>query len=184
MPSFQSLWFVVLLCFCTVRPQEVFVAQSVGKWRAGSARQLTGNVYTLICFVSGPDDVWSLKEKQEMMKKIDNSQLWLQQQAKRYGVDVNFEERGQYGFEKDIKLPMIARGTASGHEPVDWVSKTLYAIGYTSTQQFVDWMANNTKSKNSKEMLRKSNKIWENHGKSKKITANPRKSKKRLRRSK
>ena len=86
-------------------------AQSVGKWRAGSARQIDGNVYTLICFVSEPMMFGRPKRKQEMMKKIDNSQLWLQQQAKRYGVDVRFEERGQYGFEKDIKLPTIARGT-------------------------------------------------------------------------
>ena len=148
--SSQNFWFlfVIVLCFCIVFPQDVF-GQSVGKWRSGSAQQLVGNVYTLICFVSGPDDVWSFTEKQEIMKKIDNSQLWLQQQAQRYGVDVNFEERGQYGLEADIKLPTITRGTASGTEPVDWVSKTLYAIGYTSTQQFVDWVAKHTKTQNS-----------------------------------
>ena len=129
---------------------SVSTAQSVGigKWRAGSARELVGNIYTLIFFVSGPNDEWSTTEKQEMMQKLNESQQWLQRQAKHYNVEVNFEERGQFGLDKDIKLPHIVRGTASGTEPVDWVSKLLYAVGYTSTQQFIDWVEKNTKAQN------------------------------------
>ena len=141
---------ILIALSCLLLFAQVGTAQSisVGKWRAGSARELVGNIYTLIFFVSGPDDEWNKTEKQEMMQKLDESQRWLQKQAKRYKVKVNFEERGQFGFNKDIKLPHIARGTASGIEPVDWVSKLMYAVGYTSIQQFVDWVATNTRANN------------------------------------
>ena len=139
---------ILIALSCLLLFTQVSIAQSVGKWRAGSARELVGNIYTLVCFVSGPEDKWTRKEKREMMQKLDESQRWLTKQAKRYNVQVDFEERGQFGLDKDIKLPFIARGTASGTEPVDWVSKILYTIGYTSTQQFVDWVSKNTKAQN------------------------------------
>ena len=78
---------------------------SVGKHRAGSARILQGNIYTLCCFVSGPDDSWTKEDKKQELKKLKESLLWLKKQALRYNISVNFDAKGVYWLKKDIKLP-------------------------------------------------------------------------------
>ena len=83
-----------------------------------------------------------------MLRKLNESLLWLKKQASRYNVSVNFDKRGVYWLQKDVKLPKIARGTGSGNEPVDWVPKVLYKVGYSSTLDFIDWVTENTSCKN------------------------------------
>ena len=46
------------------------IQPSVGEYRAGSARILKGNIYTLSCFVSGPDESWTKEEKKTNVEKI------------------------------------------------------------------------------------------------------------------
>ena len=115
-------------------------AQTVGKWRAGSASKLTGSVYTLSCFVSGPDDEWEYGEKLNMLKLLREGQDWIKKQAIPYGADVRFDSSGNFGLKDDIEFPTIERGTASGNESVDWVSKVLYKVGYKSTLDFANWV--------------------------------------------
>ena len=54
------------------------------------------------------------KKKTNVEKKLRESLLWLEKQARRYNVSVNFEAKGIYWLEKDIKIPTIVRGTGSG----------------------------------------------------------------------
>ena len=129
------------------------IQPSVGEYRAGSARILKGNIYTLSCFVSGPDESWTKEEKKQMLKKLRESLLWLEKQARRYNVSVNFDAKGVYWLEKDIKLPTIVRGTGSGNEPVDWVQKLLYKVGYSSTLDFIDWVTKNTNCTNTQVLI-------------------------------
>jgi len=121
--------------------------QDVGKWRAGSASQLTGKVYNLACFVSGPNDEWTYDEKLNIYKLLKESQSWIQKQAQKYNCAVAFEG-GNYGLKEDIKLPYIERGTASGKESTDWVSKVLYKVGYKSTLDLYKWVKAYTSCEN------------------------------------
>ncbi len=123
-------------------------AQSVGKWRAGSAYKLSGEIYTLSCFVSGPDDEWTYNEKLEILNLLKEAQEWIKKEASKYNVSVDFSQSGNFGLNKDIKLPFIERGSASGKESVDWVSKVLYKIGYSSTLDLGTWVKNNTNAEN------------------------------------
>ena len=135
------LWAIFLVAYQSA-------AQSVGKWRAGSASELIGNVYTLNCFISEEGgNTWTPEEKQQVLEKQREAFAWIKQQALAYQVDVNFDANGNFGLKEDIKMPVVERGTASGKEPVDWVSRVLYKVGYKSTQDFVKWVEKNTNTK-------------------------------------
>ena len=118
------------------------------KWRAGSALILKGKVYTLSCFISGPEDEWAYQEKLNMLALLKEGQDWIQKQALKNHCSVDFSEGGNFGMKEDIKLPYIERGTASGNESVDWVSKVLYKVGYKSTLELVNWVKHNTSCEN------------------------------------
>jgi hypothetical protein len=133
---FLSLLFFV---FCLFNVS----GQTVEEWRAGSAFHLSGNVYTLSCFVSGPDDEWTNSEKLAVFDKLNEATAWIKNQAKKYNITVNFEG-GSYGFEKDIKLEKIERGIASGKEKTDWVDTVLRNIGYSRTIDLYNWVKANT----------------------------------------
>ena len=123
-------------------------AQSVGKWRAGSASELKGNIYTLSCFISEEGkESWTHEEKLKVLDKQKEALAWIKEQANTYRVEVNFDAAGNFGLQEDIKMPVIERGTASGKEPVDWVSRVLYKLGYKSTLDLVAWVEKNTKAK-------------------------------------
>lgn len=137
--------FIVIISFLF---PVIINAQSVGKWRAGSAYELSGDIYTLSCFVSGPDDEWTYKEKLEMLNSLSESQKWIEKEAMTYSISVAFNEGGNFGLNDDIELPFIERGNATGNESVDWVSKVLYKIGYKSTLELDSWIKKNTKADN------------------------------------
>jgi hypothetical protein len=111
--------------------------------RAGSAFNLSGRIYTLSCFVSDNAESWTKKEKLEHLNLLKEGQNWIEKQAGLYGVDVEFVRGGNFGLEEDIKFEKVARGTASGNEPVDWASKVLYKIGYKSTLDLYEWTITN-----------------------------------------
>jgi hypothetical protein len=122
--------------------------QNVGKWRAGSSYNLIGKIYTLSCFVSGPNDEWTYNEKLEMLNLLNESQKWISKEALKYSISVDFNESGNFGLNNDIKLPFIERGNGSGNESVDWVSKVFYKIGYKSNLDFDSWIKKNTNANN------------------------------------
>lgn len=123
-------------------------AQNIDKWRAGSAKTLTGKIYTLSCFVSGPGSEWTYNEKVEMLDSVKACQAWLKNQALKYNVNVDFEQSGNFGLDKDIKLASIERGTASGNESVDWVAKVFGKLGYKTPLDFDGWIKSNTTANN------------------------------------
>jgi len=136
-------WILCIWLFVVYSTQ----AQTVGKWRAGSARELSGNIYTLSCFISEPNEEWTYKEKQAILKQVKESQEWIKGQAAKYNVSVNFDAGGNFGLDTDIKMPLIERGTASGKEPVDWVSRVLKKVGYSSPLKLLEWVKQNTNAK-------------------------------------
>ncbi len=140
----KSLFFSFLFILTTFAA----LGQDVGKWRAGSALTLTGKVYTLSCFISGPNEEWTYSEKLNMLGLLKEGQQWITKQALQYGITVDFDDNGNFGLKKDIKFPYIPIGTASGNEPVDWVSKVLYKIGYKSTLDLADMVKRNTLADN------------------------------------
>ncbi|CAH0994929.1 hypothetical protein EMA8858_01044 [Emticicia aquatica] len=131
---------------------SISLAQNVGRWRAGSGNKLEGKVYTLSCFISGPDDEWSYDEKTEVLKKLDEAHQWLVSQAAKSGVALAFEG-GNFGLKKDIKLEQIERGTASGNEKTDLVSVVLKQIGYKNPLSYYEWVKTNTKCRNTQVII-------------------------------
>jgi hypothetical protein len=136
----------IILIIITFIPSLVY-GQDVGKWRAGSAYRLAGNVYVFTCFVSGPDDQWTPEEKKAMLIKQRESEQWLTQQALKYNVKVFFEGES-YGLTDDIKLSEIDRGTSSGRERVDMVSVVLAKIGYSRPLDLYNSLVAKTKCDN------------------------------------
>lgn len=136
----------IIIAFIATLSISAINAQDADKWRAGSAYALSGKIYTLSCFVSGPDDEWTYDEKLAMLALLSESQEWIKKQALTYDQSVDFGESGNFGLKDDIELPYIERGTASGNESVDWVSKVLYTVGYKSTLDLVAWVKNNTQA--------------------------------------
>jgi hypothetical protein len=110
------------------------------KWRAGSARTLTGKVYTLSIFISEPGDPWRPADKLAMLDRQRSAESWLATQAKRYGKELTFEH-GQFGLEQDVVLEVIPEADASGDEPVDWVSRVVPMVGYTDALQLYRQLA-------------------------------------------
>lgn len=113
-------------------------AQNSGTQRKlGSAKTLKGNIYTLVCFISEKGGTaWTAKEKDVQIKKVKNSLKWIEKQAALYNQKVNFSKMGTFGKAEDIKFDAIEKGSGSGKESVQWVSETLYKIGYNSTLTF------------------------------------------------
>ncbi|MEW6469851.1 MAG: hypothetical protein AB1458_13065 [Bacteroidota bacterium] len=101
------------------------------KWHAGSAGKPEGKVYTLCCFISGPEQDWSAEGKDSMIALLEEAQDWLSGQAKRYDRSLTFIT-GFIGKDKDIEVGAIESGTASGQESVDWVARVLKNAGYPS----------------------------------------------------
>lgn len=143
-------------CVCMMNKFSLFIllipfalyAQEKNSWHAGSASILCGRIYTLSCFVSGPGEEWAYDEKMEMLRLLKESQEWIKKQAFNYGESVDFDASGNYGLKKDIKLDSLRRGSGSGKEQVDLVSRLLYKIGYKSTTQLDAWIRKNAPSDN------------------------------------
>ena len=123
------------------------LGQDVGKWRAGSAYTLDGKIYTVSCFVSGPDDQWKPEVKLKMLNKLNEGNKWLSEQAARFKVSLSFDGEN-FGLIHDIKLLQIERGTASGKERVDLVSVVLGKIGYKSALDLYDELIASSKCNN------------------------------------
>ncbi len=139
------LFFIAIFIFCQKTQAQT---PSVGKWRAGSANTLQGNIYNVCIFVSEKNGArWTKVQKNEVLKKVSESQNWLTKQAKKYGTKLSFQN-GNFGLDKDILLDEVTRGTGSGNESVDWGSKVFKKIGYKSSYAFYEWVLKNTKCKN------------------------------------
>ncbi len=148
--SIKTLFFLLFFFFINIffLFSNNTQAQSVGKWRAGSANTLTGKVYNLCIFVSEKGgESWTKSQKMKILKQVKESQSWLIRQAKKFGTTLSFQS-GNFGLEKDILLSKIARGTGSGNESVDWGEKVFKKIGYTSSYAFYEWVLRNTTCKN------------------------------------
>ncbi len=118
-------------------------SQNIDRWTAGSARQLNGEVASLICFISTPNDNWSESEKDSVLRYIKKSDRWLIDQALSYNVKLNISN---YILNNgtDIKFDSIEQGTGSGKERVDWIYNTLQKLGYKNSKKAAKKLKKNT----------------------------------------
>ena len=113
----------------------IVYSQENRQFNIGSAKILTGNVYAVSIFVSDRNNQWEYEEKLQMIKLRNDAQVWLQDQASRYGVTVNFEN-GNFGLDNDIKLSSIP---SMLQEDANYmVTTTLNAVGWNSSLQFYE----------------------------------------------
>ncbi|MCS7074107.1 MAG: hypothetical protein NZ108_06545 [Bacteroidia bacterium] len=144
MTGWLVFWFLILF--------QVGISQPGNRFHAGSAKTLSGNIYTLSIFVSTPGRSWSYADKIEIYRKQREAENWLIQQAKRYQVELQFVG-GNYGLDNDIQIPEIPTATGSGKEKVDWVSYILREIGYKSSADFHQWVLKNTNCKQTQVLI-------------------------------
>ncbi len=118
---------ILILIFSTT----LTFAQNKDRWTAGSASQLKGNVVNLICFINTPANPWKNFEKEEVLYKIQESNNWIENQGKNYGINLNIQnhELGNVVFDE------IETGTGSGKERVDWIYRTMHKLGYKNSKQ-------------------------------------------------
>ncbi|MFK5856635.1 MAG: hypothetical protein QM503_10925 [Bacteroidota bacterium] len=109
-------------------------AQSIDKWKSGSASNLTDDVLLLVCFISTPNDNWSSVEKTEMLNNLVQTENWLKEQSQKYDVKINFKQV-LLNEGNDIIFDTIEPGLASGKERVDWVYRVIKKIGYCNSKQ-------------------------------------------------
>jgi len=109
-------------------------AQNNDRWRAGSLKELSGDVLFLVCFVSTPNDSWKESEKDEILVKLNESENWLKEQANQYDVNIDFKH-SLLNNGDDILFDTIEAGMGIGNERVDWVYRVLKRIGYKNSKQ-------------------------------------------------
>ncbi|CAN5678310.1 hypothetical protein BH10BAC3_BH10BAC3_02540 [soil metagenome] len=142
----MNIYSLIVLLILYFVPSFLF-GQEIGKWRAGSANKLEGNVYTISCFISDTSNEWQYDEKVDILKKVDTSANWLTQQAAKNNTILHFSN-GTIGLTNDIKQSQLERGTASGKERVDLISLVLAQNGYNNPIALCDSIFANTKCKN------------------------------------
>ena len=110
---------------------------SLSKKNAGSAKELKGEIYTLVCFISEEGQAaWSTRQKDSLLAHTREALHWIDKQAKAQKIDIKFTKTGVFGREEDIKFSFIEKGSGSATEKLDWVSQVLYKVGYQSTLDF------------------------------------------------
>lgn len=115
---------------------------------SGSAKHLSGDIYTLICFISENGESWANSKKTDTIELVKEALNWIERQANRYNQYLNLSEKGCFGLTDDIKFDTIEKGQGIGNERVDWVSKVLYKAGYKSTHDFFNWVKSSTTCNN------------------------------------
>ncbi len=109
-------------------------AQNKDRWKAGSAKDLTGKVLFLVCYISTPNNSWGENEKGEMIKNLIDAENWLVLQADQFYVKISFQNV-ILNDDKNITFDTIEPGLATGRERVDWVSRVLKKLGYKNAKQ-------------------------------------------------
>lgn len=66
---------------------------SIYNMNHGSAKTLTGSVVILHLFVDGEKRRWSAKKKKKANKQVEQSTLWISEEAKRFDVDLTFKHK-------------------------------------------------------------------------------------------
>ena len=122
--------FLIILSILTLSMH----AQNNDRWRAGSAKDLSGEVLYLVCYISTPGDSWSKQEKDEMLSKVCDAENWLTLQAEKFSVGITFENV-LLNEGNDIIFDTIEPGLALGKERVDWVFRVLKKLGYKNAKQ-------------------------------------------------
>ena len=101
----------------------------------GSAKNLSGNVNVVSCFISDRYNQWTYAEKMHMVGLNNEAQAWLTEQASRYGMKVNFEN-ACYGLENDIYIDYLPTMFDVGKERN--ITTVLNKIGWDSSMQFYE----------------------------------------------
>ena len=113
----------------------------------GSAKTLTGNIYTLSCFVSDSNNTWTDAEKMQIFNKLHNANKWITNQALKYNKKISFTG-GNFGLKEDIKLDYIKYGTGTRNEDINLITTVLRKIGYAGSLSYYEWAVNTTNCDN------------------------------------
>ena len=110
------------------------MSQNNDKWKAGSAKQFSGDIITLVCFISTPNNPWLETDKTDMLSKLTESDRWFSSQAKKFNVNIAPK---YYVLNKseDIQFEVIEPGMATGKESIDWVYRTMQKLGFKNSKQ-------------------------------------------------
>ncbi len=122
-------------------------SQNIDKWHDGSAKQLNGISLSLICFISTPNNPWPTEMKKEIIYSIEESNNWIQNQAKNYNVNLSMKYK-YLNDSEDILFDTIESGFASGDERVDWIYRTMKKLDYKNSRQAYRKLSRKYNSKN------------------------------------
>lgn len=124
----------LILIFISSMLMNSLLAQNNDRWSSGSAKQFIGEVVTLVCFISTPDNDWTDEEKSKAIAGIDEGNMWLMKQSEEYNVDLKISNY-IINPEDDIKFDTIESGSGSGKERVDWIYQIVQKLGYRNSKQ-------------------------------------------------
>jgi len=80
----------------------------------GSATVLRGRIHPLSMFVSTPEEAWSAAHKQNALAAQAAAEHWLQSEARRYGIRLEFDAGEWFGRVRDVTVNEILRGRIDG----------------------------------------------------------------------
>ena len=112
-------------------------------YRDGSAKQLKGKVFTVVCFTSVGKHEWKTEEKQLAIYKMREACKWLQNQAEINGVKVNFYDTASEE-QQEIKVDKIYQWKGEGKDTGNLGVKVLYAAGHKDLMAYYDSLMNYT----------------------------------------
>ena len=148
--SLAVVIFIVSIATISIGCSKITFAEdsySNKQYQLGSARSLTGNIYTLSCFVSDSNNTWTDAEKIQIFNKLHNANKWIASHALKYNNRISFSG-GNFGLKEDIKLDYVNYGTGTGNEDINLISTVLRKIGYAGSLSYYEWAVNNTNCDN------------------------------------
>jgi len=102
--------------------------------RGGSAHSLKGKVCVLSVFVSEPLNQFEWDEKLEIVKRQKKAQDWIINEAIRYQINVEFENRW-VGLRKDITTYKIPQKGERAQRR-EWIAEVMKKVGYVNVTTF------------------------------------------------
>ncbi len=113
---------------------EWLKSQNNDRWRAGSIKNLSGDVTALVCFIQEENNKWTDVEKDQALANVNVSNSWLEEQAGRYDVLLNIKTV-VLNDGVPLEFMNINNGRGTGKERVDWVYRVLIKEGYKNSKQ-------------------------------------------------
>ncbi|MBU1579717.1 MAG: hypothetical protein KJ578_07555 [Bacteroidetes bacterium] len=119
---------------CIAYLMQSLDAQPLDRWRAGSSKDLNGEVLSVYCFIETEDNAWSEAEKLRMTVALNRAQQWITAQANKWDYAVCFKTL-PLTVDNTFVINQIPAGNAVGNEKVSWALEVLHRAGYRHAKQ-------------------------------------------------